>query len=369
MSYPTLTIQNLRAVRHASLELGPVTVLVGPNGCGKTTLVLALRMLRAAWDRQLDLAIVAHLGTKDLRNWRAKPDEPVRIAIREGTFLWQLDIYPDGTGFNWAEVLKDGEEVVVRRTIDGRTELAGQSPVVSVGSLAVRLADQLGVKSEALRWVAGLLSTFAGFHDPDVVGLGSGSQTDHNTYLDARGGNVANMLRKWSGKPKERWRSRITQEHLAATFPGLVKDFEFEEAGNILAMKFWANSNDSFAMNRAANGLRASLIHAAAVASGEPKGIIAIDEPEYALHPSAINSFMSYARSIAELKDIRLIFTTHSPVVLATMQSDLDGIWVFTGGEAGTLKRVKEVTSLRILETMGVDHRFVHGSLGTNSRA
>jgi len=48
MAMETLTVKNFGPIREAQLELGKVTVLIGPQASGKSVLVKVLAILRAS---------------------------------------------------------------------------------------------------------------------------------------------------------------------------------------------------------------------------------------------------------------------------------------------------------------------------------
>jgi len=48
MAMETLTVKNFGPIREAHLELGKVTVLIGPQASGKSVLVKVLAILRAS---------------------------------------------------------------------------------------------------------------------------------------------------------------------------------------------------------------------------------------------------------------------------------------------------------------------------------
>ncbi|MYB76126.1 MAG: AAA family ATPase, partial [Chloroflexi bacterium] len=60
--------KNYRSIRELDLELGPLTVLVGPNAAGKSNVLDVLKFLRDAISRGLDLAISQRHGIENLRH-------------------------------------------------------------------------------------------------------------------------------------------------------------------------------------------------------------------------------------------------------------------------------------------------------------
>ncbi|MEV9067007.1 AAA family ATPase [Klebsiella quasipneumoniae] len=48
-----IRIQNFRSVRDIELELGPLNIVFGPNGCGKSNIYNAIHLLTAAADGRL----------------------------------------------------------------------------------------------------------------------------------------------------------------------------------------------------------------------------------------------------------------------------------------------------------------------------
>ena len=48
-----VTIKNFRSIRHAEIELGATTVLIGPNNAGKTAILEAIRIaLTRRWGQR-----------------------------------------------------------------------------------------------------------------------------------------------------------------------------------------------------------------------------------------------------------------------------------------------------------------------------
>ena len=75
-------IKNFRSIAEADVTLGPLTVLVGRNGAGKSNFVDALRFVRDALKFGLEGAIAQRNGIGALRRWSShgRPHE-IQITI------------------------------------------------------------------------------------------------------------------------------------------------------------------------------------------------------------------------------------------------------------------------------------------------
>jgi len=64
--------KNFRSIRELDIELGPLTVLVGPNASGKSNVMDVLRFIRDCAVSGLDRAISDRSGINEIRRWSAK---------------------------------------------------------------------------------------------------------------------------------------------------------------------------------------------------------------------------------------------------------------------------------------------------------
>lgn len=318
MSRFTLTVRNVQALRHLSWTLDPVSVLVGPNGAGKTTALLVLKLLRAALDRGWPSAVNLVLGGSHLVRSRGAPEgEAVELQVTLDDLRWRVAIpgrsMDDGALFD--ESLHAGDEVVFARDDAGRLRVRGVDPAPKSASLKA-LSDgpyDLPEVERMARHIRGI----AVYHDPDLYSLRAGSDTSQNRHLHSRGQNALTMLRQWHQRRPDRWRYTFVVEGLRAAFPGLIEDLDFVEAGTTLAARVYRPGQEHpDPLGTEANGVLAMLVDLCALAAADDGGVVAIDEPENALHPYAIRVFARRAELLARQRGVRVILSTHSPVLL-----------------------------------------------------
>jgi len=68
-----LSLTNYRSIRFLEMELGQLNVITGPNGCGKSNLYKAVRLLHEAASGQLSPALAQDGGYSegDVGRWPA----------------------------------------------------------------------------------------------------------------------------------------------------------------------------------------------------------------------------------------------------------------------------------------------------------
>ena len=99
--------------------------------------------------------------------------------------------------------------------------------------------------------------------------------------------------------------------------PGRRDDFEFETEGQTVVGRFYLrNGSDALPLPLAPDGLLVGILHLTAVAGRAEGSILAFDEMENQLHPHAIRAILKAMRARAEERNLTIVLTTHSPVVM-----------------------------------------------------
>ena len=78
-----IRIQNFRSVKDIALELGPLNIVFGPNGCGKSNIYNAIHLLTAAAEGRLSGFISEEGGLENMM-WSGERSD---LEGGPGTFL------------------------------------------------------------------------------------------------------------------------------------------------------------------------------------------------------------------------------------------------------------------------------------------
>jgi predicted ATPase len=146
------------------------------------------------------------------------------------------------------------------------------------------------------------------------------------------GRNLWKVLAEWQAAPI-RYRNRFewVMQHVALAFPGKLARIEFVQGSPYLFAPGAMELEDGLPPRRAAAGMLTGLLHLTALAGTPKGGWVLFDEFENQLHPWAIRSLIAAARERALAHGIRVVLTTHSPVVLDAFADDPDQIFVMDG--------------------------------------
>lgn len=365
----TLHVHNLRGLRHVEWSPSGVSVLIGANGAGKSTIFQALKLLRAAFDHGLPQAVTRVLhGSHNLKN-RSVPDADfVFLGVEWDSLSWHIELTPRGPTVDHLtrEIFKVGQNPIFSR--DDLGNVYGLAGSITPGEhLVLRTLADTMPKDESIRKIADFLRGIAVFHDPDLSSLKTrGSDSTDARRLHSRGANAITMLRKWHQERPHRFRYQFVLDGLRAAFPGRVADVDFKEAGQTLVMQVYRPGSDAPGpLVAESNGFLQMLFLLCALAGADEDGLVAIDEPENALHPFAIREFLRRADAWAQQRRLTVLLATHSPVLLDELTGHPERVFVLHPNKDGPT-RIDEEHNRNWLANFRVGELYADGELGSN---
>jgi len=319
----TLTVRNFRGLRHIEWSPSGVCALVGPNGSGKTTLIDVLQILQDTQSRGFSKAIEEHGGAYALRHFAAGADEPVMFGLQAGDFKWEfqprVSMGPGGVHLPMRQMQVDGKEVIYRE--QGHDEAGWKGAILRENMISVS---------------TGLEKVIEYYRHYRHYALSSlrreGSRLGGDLRLLGDGSNLFSVLMNWRNRRdcKDRW--EFVTNTLRICFPELFEDFSFPIAANIVACEVHNRGDNTLIPSLLPDGFLVALLHLCAVASAPPGSVIAIDEPENALHPFAIRGLMNAFREWSDTHGVTVLLATHSPVLLDTFKEMPDKVFVMEPG-------------------------------------
>lgn len=340
MSQFTLRVRDFRTLERLDWSPEGVCVLSGANGAGKSTTLDAFKFLRALFLWGHESAFRAVDGVA-FRRWAADAEAPVEFTLEVGDIAWKLrfPMSAQGVKGTYGEELHRDGQVILRAAMfqDGWYLGKDLQPLDEQRCCAKVLWDR-GTEP----WMQPLVDVLEGIRVYDTYWLNQVKDVKAvgaaDSYLHGTGRNLWPVLANWKASPL-RYRGQFdwVLSEARRAFPDLIGTIEFDRGLPYLFRPGATDPAEGLLPNRAADGLLTGLLHLAAVAGAKPGSLVAFDELENQLHPHAIRSLIAAMRQQADERDLTIVLTTHSPVVLNEFKGQEDRVYVLESGWSGSL--------------------------------
>lgn len=319
MSQIQISCRNFRKLKNFHWTRSGVSLIVGPNGSGKTTTLDLLRFLRGTFLRGHEDGFRAAGGADHFPSRGSAPHELVEFELRVDDILWRLRLPMSDAGLKgrYGEELYRDDALILRADAFSETWYLGteSSPFDDVRCCARVLWDR-----GSAPWLRPLYDALNNLRTYDfwlhTVREGT-TREDVASFLHGTGKNLWAVLANWQQAPlryKGQFEWVMQQARLA--FPDLIQTIEFDRNEAFVFPPGATDPADGLPPRRQADGLLTGLLQLTAVAGAKPGSILAFDEMENQLHPHAIRSILSSMKQSASERCLTIFLTTHSPLVI-----------------------------------------------------
>lgn len=366
----SIRIQNFRSIRDASVKLGQVNLFIGPNNSGKSNFLKGIE----------DTAkhVVAFPNNQGIpfewyeqiipRGSKPDPFQPLPIIIQLDEQLEKDKI---------CEIINSIQGIygIINREVKINLKATLKSKVFGLPAIAE--LDLNGVKPDFLAFPQPFYAARIRLENCIVYKLEPATfQTSaglsNQPFLQADGSNIANFI------------NTLRQNH-EGIFNQLKQDFA-KCIGDLISIstppdpflqgnlkiKFFDKSSNSYWAEEVSEGVLYFLALLCIVHQPDPPKLLLLEEPEKGIHPRRIKEVMDFIFELAQLRDIQIILTSHSPYVVDHFADIPECISVFDRENGETVVRnaadiIEETNSklnkpIRYSDALG--EHWVSGFLG-----
>lgn len=351
-------VQNYKALRDVSLDLGPIHVLIGPNDSGKTSILEALTAL----GRLVDVfnLLEAFPGRWEGRElvWKGQPDAPVSFHVTLSEAGHKMNY---GIGCRFSEggqsVQRFAEEASLLNHAPERANLTGGNAKTSAVARTwrqnhpdarfTRLIHDALARMQGYRWVPAHLTMPVVFDfTPRFQMLPSGFGLpivlhDIQGYDHELFGRLERRFRDFFPSVSK---IRLIRE------PGYTTPQSSGpgQTGAGIHLELAAPAGDLPA-RQASDGLLLLLAYLALFYSPDPPRLLLIEEPENGIHPRRLQEVIAILKELVAdpQSKTQIVLTTHSPYVVDLFKPSEVTLCLKGSDGAVTTHRLSESKSVR----------------------
>jgi predicted ATPase len=294
-----LHVQNFKCLRDVTVELKPLTVLIGKNDTGKTSLLEAIETIallaEGRWPRRSAETLVWRGADPPSIEWTAEVAPSPRNQLpAPATYHVRISPPRDGRG-KW-------------ETTDQSTRVPGLDTDVA----AARVKEALSGVAK-YRFDPGLLNQPSPF---------DGRRSNVVPRLGSDGEDLALVLDYLLGAKRKIFDTIERELHEAVPFIQSIQVKPWSDAkhvGKSLSFEL-AGAGQEVPAEVVSDGVLLFLAYLTLVHAPDPPSILLIEEPENGVHPRQLQRIAEYLKRLSDpgrgASAVQIITATHSPYLL-----------------------------------------------------
>jgi predicted ATPase len=330
-----LHLRNFKSLNDATFRPKGLTLIIGANGAGKTSVLQAIELLGSvstqAFGEKLDqrgwnFGDLATKGSGQSFGITAVLESPqwgeVTWAIEFGKLKHLLiarETITDGSGAD--HLLRRGASISRLNSDTNQLEKFEIKLTSSVlSTISPTDNERFPLLWAVARWAEGI-SRFVALNPADLRRSSRKSET-----IGERGEGLGGVLKGFRDRADGSFERTI--ERVKSHYPQLeAVKLRQKQAGwvEVSTVEKWTDNASEFTAAQVSDGLLRMLAVASVLESRTPPTVAMFDEIENGLHPRLLDGLIDMLRELAASGDTQIIVTTHSPIALNCLSQEENG--------------------------------------------
>jgi predicted ATPase len=319
-------VENFKSIIDVSVDLAPVTVLVGRSGTGKSNFVESIRMLRDILSSSPQQLQQLHQKWKQLRPATAhdaKTRFEVVFSISGITerFHYELAIGTQGPKQKpEEEILRLGDEVLFHQE---NGHWSTEPKLLEIPQPGPPALGRIPSISEVVVAFTALTSGIGCYVFPDKV-LTGGRQNEPSSGLDDQASNYLESLKEIVSNLQDLHVRKSIVAALQRVNPSVssVELNDIQQPSHAVVGHKFNGKTLALQLAQESDGFRRFYAHLLALYQRPPKQTLMFERPEDGIHPGALSLLAEEFKAAPENGRGQVILTTHSPKLLDHFDAD-----------------------------------------------
>ncbi|WP_439154450.1 AAA family ATPase, partial [Yoonia sp.] len=333
-----VTVENLKAIEKARVELANVTILVGQNSSGKSSFLQAL-----------------HWACRCIADSKIQNNQARSVAVQSLDYFPTLDAKVVGHNKELREGRGDQENISVFVTLE--TEADDDDEKIRTGVIPIKrgrndaiqidLRQENKLPSKLYSELSNRKKPFTAYI-PGLAGIPSSEEKKSRqpVFRSAASGDANSVLRNillliQSAANED---LRLLEAWVSKVLGPTKLDITFEEGDHFdiqALIKTEKMGDDCWAPLELAGTGVLQVIQIFSYLFLFRPSILLIDEPDAHLHPDRQEKLIRTIEDAASVYETQVILTTHSPHVIRTASQSVNLAWLSDGGVATDEKAIR----------------------------